>query len=41
MPGWRAVDHIHIYGGKEHLDPNTPFDPNAPHPDDVPPDFEP
>jgi RHS repeat-associated protein len=31
-PGYGGKDHIHIYGGKEHLDPSTPFDPDAPFP---------
>lgn len=31
-PGWRGKDHVHHYGGKEHLDPSTPFDPDAPFP---------
>ena len=34
-PGWGGEDHVHHYGGKKHLDPDTPFDPDAPHPDDV------
>lgn len=36
-PGWRGKDHVHHYGGKEHLPPDTPFDPNAPHPNDTSP----
>jgi len=31
-PGWRGKDHVHHYDGHEHLDPATPFDPDAPHP---------
>jgi len=36
-PGWGGKDHDHHYGGKTHLPPDTPFDPEAPHPDDTPP----
>jgi hypothetical protein len=34
-PGWEGKDHEHHYGGRDHLPPGTPFDPDAPHPDDV------
>ncbi|GEM_PF-6097681 len=32
-PGWRGKDHVHHYGGKEHLATDTPFDPESPYPD--------
>lgn len=31
-PGWRGQDHVHHYSTKQHLDPKTLFDPDAPYP---------
>ena len=33
-PGWKGKDHIHLYGKKDHLPPDTPFDPKAPYPNE-------
>jgi hypothetical protein len=29
QPGWRGKDHVHHYGGHEHLPPDAPFNPDA------------